>query len=300
LYSKWSCSKRKPSTQRNGKFIGMTMPHEHAIVSPALSLRRYGAVSACDVHPFHQIVLGVDGEMEMAVDGIGHRIDARRAWLIPAGARHEYAGIGENRQLVLDVPCASLALPEQLFSRALPLTMNDALAGVVHEAASHAARMDPESSAERRDMAAPQAAEHTTGAALLSRRLAWETAARLAVLLGESMGVDAPASGLDYTRIDKWLRAHLSEPLRVTDLAAHCGLSERRLHQLFNEAFGTTPHRYLQRLRLDTALMLLCDARNTLTDVALTVGFADQSAFTHAFTRRFGIAPGQWRAVRMH
>lgn len=108
----------------------MTM-HEHAISSPALSLRRYGAVSACDVHTFHQIVLGVEGAMEMAVDGVGHRIDARHAWLIPAGARHEYAGIGENRQLMLDVPCASLALPEQLFSRSVPLTMNDALAGLL-------------------------------------------------------------------------------------------------------------------------------------------------------------------------
>ena len=114
------------------------------------------------------------------------------------------------------------------------------------------------------------------------------------------MGVEAPASGLDYVRIDKWLRAHLSEPLRVADLAVHCGFGERRFHQLFDEAFGTTPHRYLQGLRLDTALMLLCDPRLTLTEIALTVGFADQSAFTHAFTRRFGLAPGQWRAMRVH
>ena len=130
-----------------------------------------------------------------------------------------------------------------------------------------------------------------------ARRLAWDTAARLAVVLGDSVGVGAPASRLDYARIDKWLRSHLSEPLRVADLAAHCGLGERRFHQVFDEAFGTTPHRYLQRLRLDTSLMLLCDARQTLSDVALTVGFADQSAFTHAFTRRFGLAPGQWRAA---
>ena len=107
----------------------------------------------------------------------------------------------------------------------------------------------------------------------------------MAVLLGESMGVEAPASGLDYVRID---------------LAVHCGFGERRFHQLFDEAFGTTPHRYLQGLRLDTALMLLCDPRLTLTEIALTVGFADQSAFTHAFTRRFGLAPGQWRAMRVH
>jgi AraC-like DNA-binding protein len=274
--------------------------HEHVVALPALSLRRYGAVSACDVHTFHQIVLGVAGEMEMTVDGVGHRIDARRAWLIPAGAQHEYAGIGENRQLVLDVPCASLALPERYFSRAVPLTMNDALAGLVHRAASDAARIDSASGADRCLDRHRADTGHASRGALLARRLAWDTAARLAALLGESLGADAPASRLDYMRIDTWLRSHLSEPLRVADLAAHCGFGERRFHQLFDEAFGTTPHRYLQRLRLDAALTLLCDARHMLTDVALTVGFADQSAFTHAFTRRFGIAPGQWRAMRMH
>jgi len=299
-FSKSNCCKRKHSAEGTGP--GSMTTNEHAIASPALSLRRYGAVSACDTHGFHQIVLGIDGTMEMAVDGIGQRIDAHHAWLIPAGARHEYAGIGENRQLVLDVPCASLAMPERLFSRALPLTMGDALAGIVRDAALHAARIEMSSGMDRvavddlRDLAranAPLAAQWT-------RRLAWDTAARLAIVLGESVGVEAPASRLDYTRIDKWLRAHLSEPLRVADLAAHCGLGERRFHQLFDEAFGATPHRYLQRLRLDTALVLLCDARQTLTDVALTVGFADQSAFTHAFTRRFGLAPGQWRAARAH
>ena len=276
----------------------------HCVESPALSLRRYGAVSACDVHAFHQIVLGVDGAMEMVVDGIGQRIDAGHAWLIPAGARHEYEGIGDNRQLILDVPRASLALPERMFSRAAALVMNDALTSVVREAASYAAWIETE-----HPLCVPGADRHDDGAdapASVSfateraRRLAWITAARMAQLLGEHIGAPAPSARLDYARVDNWLRAHLSEPLRVVDLAAHCGFGERRFHQLFAEAFGTTPHRYLQRLRLDTALVLLFDSRQTLTDVALTVGFADQSAFTHAFTRRFGIAPGQWRAARVH
>jgi AraC-like DNA-binding protein len=273
---------------------------DRAAASPALALRRYGAVSASDVHAFHQVVLGVDGAMEMIVDGVGHRIDEHHAWLIPAGALHEYAGIGENRQLVLDVPCASLALPERLFSRALPLAMADALARIVRDAASRAACIEAAMGGEGSTASMPCEAIGEARATQRARRLAWETAARLAVVLGESMGVDAPISRLDYARIDKWLRAHLSEPLRVADLAAHCGLGERRFHQLFDEAFGTTPHRYLQRLRLDTALSLLGDPRQSLSDVALTVGFADQSTFTHAFTRRFGLAPGQWRATGIH
>ena len=89
-----------------------------AVTAPSVSLRRYGAVEASDVHDFHQVVLGVDGAMVMAVDGVGQQIDAGSAWLIPAGARHDYAGIGENRQLVLDLPAASLAVPERLFDRA--------------------------------------------------------------------------------------------------------------------------------------------------------------------------------------
>jgi transcriptional regulator GlxA family with amidase domain len=115
---------------------------------------------------------------------------------------------------------------------------------------------------------------------------------------GTTAGAQAAGAGLDFARIDRWLRAHLSEPLRIADLAAHCGFGMRRFHQLFIEAFGETPHRYLQRLRLDTSLGLLSDPRLSLSDIALEIGFGDQSAYTHAFTRRFGLAPGQWRATR--
>ncbi|CAB3789837.1 AraC family transcriptional regulator [Paraburkholderia caffeinilytica] len=252
-----------------------------AVAAPSVSLRRYGAIEASDVHDFHQVVLGLDGAMVMAVDGVAHQIDAGSAWLIPAGARHDYAGIGENRQLVLDLPAASLAVPERLFDRARAVTVDASLTQLVHRIAAHA-----------------------TGGAqgddLDTRRFQWDAAARLGAALvadtGTVAGTQAP--GLDFARIDRWLRAHLSEPLRIADLAAHCGFGMRRFHQLFIDAFGETPHRYLQRLRLDTSLGLLSDPRLSLSDIALEIGFGDQSAYTHAFTRRFGLAPGQWRALR--
>ncbi|PZR49186.1 AraC family transcriptional regulator [Paraburkholderia fungorum] len=254
-----------------------------AITAPSVSLRRYGTVEASDVHDFHQVVLGLDGAMVMAVDGVAQQIDAGSAWLIPAGARHDYAGIGENRQLVLDLPAASLAVPERLFDRARAVTVDASLTQLVHRIAGHA-----------------------TGGAQTSnldaRRFQWDAAARLGAALVADTGTMAAAqaygAGLDFARIDRWLRAHLSEPLRIADLAAHCGFGMRRFHQLFIEAFGETPHRYLQRLRLDTSLSLLSDPRLSLSDIALEIGFGDQSAYTHAFTRRFGLAPGQWRALR--
>jgi AraC-like DNA-binding protein len=259
----------------------MNPAHSHEpLLSPAVSLRRYGVVEASDVHDFHQIVLGLDGSMEMAVDGIGQRIDCRSAWLVPAGARHDYAGIGENRQLVLDLPASSLAVPERLFERARAGPIDASLTGLVRSVAASAAGHAP------------------SGDGLDAHRFHWDAAARLCAAIVADPNTSLPAAGLDFARIDRWLRAHLAEPLRIADLAAHCGFGMRRFHQLFIEAFGETPHRYLQRLRLDTALTLLNDPRHTLTDVALQVGFGDQSAFTHAFTRRFGRAPGQWRTGR--
>jgi len=270
-------------------------PHHHGpVTAPGVELRRYGADEATDLHDFHQIVLGFDGAMQMSVDGVGASIDFRSAWLVPAGAQHEYAGIGENRQLVLDLPAASLAVPARLFDTPRAVRIDPSFTELVRQIAGRAGVAVPVGPA------APLGDDIVRG-----RRFHWDASARLCAAMLSQTGI-APdelaraARGLDFARIDRWLRAHLAEPLRIADLAAHCGFGMRRFHALFIDAFGETPHRYLQRLRLDTAITLLADPRNTLTDIALEVGFGDQSAFTHAFTRRFGIAPGQWRALPAH
>jgi AraC-like DNA-binding protein len=251
--------------------------------SPTIALQRYDTLEASDVHDFHQIVHGIDGAMVMAVDGVSQRLDRHGAWLVPAGARHDYAGLGENRQLVLNLPLASLAVPQRLFDSARAVAIDPALTSLVAQIAAAAAQLEAPADDAR------QAAAH---------RFQWQAAARLCGALLDERAIAAPASGLDFAGIDRWLRARLDEPLRIADLAAHCGYGMRRFHQLFVDAFGETPHRYLQRLRLDAAVILLADGRYPLVDIAGMVGFADQSTFTHAFTKRFGVAPGRWRGER--
>jgi AraC-like DNA-binding protein len=242
--------------------------------APSVTLRRYDAIEAVDVHDFHQIVFGVDGVMEMSVEGIGARLGAGSAWLIPAGAQHAYAGCGLNRQLVLDLPGGTLAVPEQLFEQPRVLRLDARLAQLVTALANRAQTHVP-----------------------ASRHFHWLAGTQLCDALLDGQRT-APATGIAFTRIDRWLRAHLDEPLRIADLAAHCGLGVRRFHALFTEAFGETPHQYLNKLRLDTAVQMLDAGTASLTDIAAQTGFADQSAFTRAFSRRFGQAPGQWRAMR--
>jgi AraC-like DNA-binding protein len=250
----------------------MTVTPGAAHPGPVVSLRRYGATEESDVHDFHQIVLGLDGVMDMAVGGVEQRIDQRGAWIVPAGSRHDYfSDAANNLQLVVDLPGTSVAVPEAYFERARAVQIDPRVTRLVRQLSLMADD---------------------------SRRFAWRAATQLceALVHDASSSSVADARRLDFYRIDAWMRKALAKPLEVADLAAHCGLGVRRFHELFVEGFGETPFRYLQRLRLDTAVSLLHDPRWTLSQIALETGFADQSAFTHAFGRRFGMAPGEWRA----
>ena len=67
------------------------------------------------------------------------------------------------------------------------------------------------------------------------------------------------------------------------------------LARAFRTYFGTSPGRYLRRLRLDWAAAELLATQRRLADIALQAGFADQSHFTRAFRRHTGLTPGQYR-----
>lgn len=55
----------------------------------------------------------------------------------------------------------------------------------------------------------------------------------------------------------------------------------------------------LDEVRLQLAQSYLADARLKLAEIALLLGFADQTAFTHAFTRWTGLPPARWRAQQL-
>jgi AraC-like DNA-binding protein len=81
------------------------------------------------------------------------------------------------------------------------------------------------------------------------------------------------------------------ERLSLSALARVACLSPNHFLRLFSEAFGETPHRYLQRRRLDEAARRLREGQEPVVQVALAVGFNNASAFSRAFRRRFGRSP---------
>jgi len=76
----------------------------------------------------------------------------------------------------------------------------------------------------------------------------------------------------------------------ASDLLVQPRTLNRRL-----QAEGTSFRDLLNRARFDAARTLLAGTGMAVTDLALTLGYADTSAFTHAFRRWAGVAPSQWR-----
>ena len=78
----------------------------------------------------------------------------------------------------------------------------------------------------------------------------------------------------------------------MADLAIDCGVSVSHFSRAFRQSTGLSPHQWLLKRRVDQAKSLLRDRTLSLSDVALSCGFGDQSHFTRVFTKLTGITPG--------
>lgn len=89
-----------------------------------------------------------------------------------------------------------------------------------------------------------------------------------------------------------------AEPARhwtVEDLAAAAGASRTVLGERFNRMIGAPPIEYLARLRMQLAAERLRASRQSIAQVAETVGYESEAAFSRAFRRIVGVSPGAWR-----
>jgi AraC-like DNA-binding protein len=84
--------------------------------------------------------------------------------------------------------------------------------------------------------------------------------------------------------------------LDLADLAAGVHYSPDHLIRTFRRVFGETPHRYLQRRRIERAMFLLRTTATPVTDVCLQVGFTSVGAFGALFATVVGESPTAYRA----
>ena len=86
-----------------------------------------------------------------------------------------------------------------------------------------------------------------------------------------------------------------AEPLDVPTLARLAHVSEAHFIRTFRATFGETPHRYLQRRRVERAMFLLRSGDHSVTDICMDVGFSSLGTFSRVFREIVGEPPSEYR-----
>ena len=92
-----------------------------------------------------------------------------------------------------------------------------------------------------------------------------------------------------------YIEEHLDERVSLITIARLARLSQHHFCRAFKQSFGIPPQGYLLQRRIERAKVLLSDRANSITDVALTLGYAFNSSFTLAFRKITGQTPSEFR-----
>lgn len=96
-------------------------------------------------------------------------------------------------------------------------------------------------------------------------------------------------------RVTDYMREHLSEEVTLQSLADLLGLSRFHFCSAFKAATRHPPYAYLTTLRMQAAAVLLLQTQCSVLDVALSVGYQTQAAFSAVFRRTMGVSPSRYR-----
>ncbi len=232
---------------------------------------RYGAnaVLPTHTHPGALFLLTVGGTFEELVEGRPRAASGGALLYRPAGERHS------QRFGRYGATCLAIELSDpgaQAVSGGLMLTPAHAL---------RARRMYDEF--RRPSAETPLVVEET-----------------VATLLGE--GLRSVTSGVESS--PPWLRrvvdaieSQLSGTLRLCDLAREAGRHPVHVSRCFRRSFGVDVAEFVRRRRLHEACRLVRETRASLSDIAASAGFSDQSHMGRTFRAVMGRSPGAYRSA---
>ncbi|MEZ5429265.1 MAG: AraC family transcriptional regulator [Pyrinomonadaceae bacterium] len=104
---------------------------------------------------------------------------------------------------------------------------------------------------------------------------------------------DSRAERIEKAR--EMIRGRFFENLSLTEIAAEVDIHPVHLSREFRRHFRCTVGEYIRRLRIRKACAALSVPEIPLAEIALSIGFSDQSHFTRVFKREIGITPNQYR-----
>lgn len=110
-----------------------------------------------------------------------------------------------------------------------------------------------------------------------------------------SMQKKAGRKELYIRQAKNYMESEYMVGITVGEVAARLGLDRSYLSNLFKETEGTSPQQYLNEVRMRQAAVLLTELGYTVTETAMSVGYADVFAFSRMFKQFYGVSPKYYR-----
>ncbi len=107
----------------------------------------------------------------------------------------------------------------------------------------------------------------------------------------------APEVNRAMLRVRDAIDRDYASELDVVAMARIAAVSPAHLIRTFRLVFGETPHRYLQRRRVERAMFLLRSTAASVTDVCFAVGFGSLGTFSRTFREIVGESPSSYRRL---
>ena len=96
----------------------------------------------------------------------------------------------------------------------------------------------------------------------------------------------------------RFIETSYADDLSVADIARYVSVSPKYLEKLFRQKFGVAPKTYIAETRIRAAKLLLESTELSVTEIAHSVGFAEQTYFSNVFRESVGLSPSAYRKVR--
>lgn len=232
-------------------------------------------------HHYSQIVIGLKGQTEFEISGIGSRIGPGKGCLVTSGNIHAFGGLKDPS----DILVLNLLLKPDTDATVLERIANMASKECYFQLDTQIQRLITLLAGEIRTYPNDAVLTNACGdtiVALLQKHIS-------------AMPRDFRDHRFDLSVIDKYIERNIQAKITVAQLAGSVYLGESQFHQLFKELVGVTPHQYVLQRRIEIAQKLIDQGQYSLGQVADLTGFSNQSTFNHSFSRLLGMSPSRYK-----
>ncbi|MGH1486583.1 MAG: AraC family transcriptional regulator [Cellvibrionaceae bacterium] len=243
--------------------------------------------AGCHKHLHHQIIIGMKGEANFEVEGLGGKVDEYSGCIVPSNESHSFYGDHDNDMFILDIspdinPAENSNFNSDIYYRLFESRRYFAVDQQMHLTLLSLAKE-------------LRMCDYDASMQPLVAELALRSLYNRLVVKKDSDTQRLHGDRLDLNIVQQYIHAHIEEKIQVSELAKACDLSVSYFYQKFREKMGVSPHQYLIYERIKVAKFLLNSTNKTLTDICFSLGFSSQSAFTNTFTKNVGCSPSLYR-----